>query len=271
MSISVIDNVTSSKASRAHRSAETARLFDEVAAATTDAARHDLIDQIIVLNLGVAQAVARRFRGRGIPDEDLEQVACMALVRAAQKFDLAHERDFLTYAVPTISGELKRHFRDVGWTIRPPRRIQEIQSKVIHAYRAGRDADTHPSAARLAAELDLPEDDVREALTVDGCFAPLSLDRPVHSEIGDTTIGETLADDDAATVQAVEARLLLAPALATLNERDRRIVHLRFVEERTQTDIGRELGITQMQVSRLITRILRDLRASLGDDLDHVA
>ena len=99
--------------------------------------RDELIDQVIVLNIGVAHAIAHRYRNRSVPVEDLEQVACMALVRAAHKFDVAQERDFLTYAVPTISGEIKRHFRDQGWTIRPPRRVQEIQSKVVNAYHHG--------------------------------------------------------------------------------------------------------------------------------------
>ena len=108
------------------RRIETTRIFALVAASSDEDLRHRLVNEAIVVNLGVAQAIARRFRGRGIPDDDLEQVAFTALVRAAHKFDLSHGRDFLTYAVPTMTGELKRHFRDHGWTVRPPRRIQEI-------------------------------------------------------------------------------------------------------------------------------------------------
>ena len=252
--------------SRAERRHETTRLFAKVAATSDQTERDALIDRIIVANVGVAQAIARRFRNRGLQDEDLEQVAYVALVRAAQKFDVTQDRDFLTYAVPTISGELKRHFRDHGWTIRPPRRIQEIQSRVVHAYKAGHEAGEPPSAARLAADLDLPEDDVREALTVEGCFIPASLDQHVRADGGTQTLGDTLAGDNEREVSALEARTLVGPALAHLSPRDQRIVHLRFVEERTQLEIGELLGITQMQVSRLLKRILRDLRAELGPD-----
>lgn len=245
------------------RRSETSRLLDLVAEASDDGLRHDLLNQVVVANLGVAQAMARRFRGRGIPDDDLEQVAYTALVRAAQKFDLTPDRDFLTYAVPTMSGELKRHFRDHGWTIRPPRRIQEIQSRVIHAYKAGHEAGQRPSASRLAIELDLPEADVAEALRVDGCFTPASLDKAVHAGNAVKTLGESLTSDDSAGVEALEAKLLLAPVLSGLPDRDRRILYLRFVEERTQREIGDELGVTQMQVSRLLHRILRDLRIQI--------
>ena len=118
MTVSVLDR----SASRVVRRQETARLLAE-AAQTTGKQRDDLLEQVIVLNIGVAHAIAHRYRNRSIPVEDLEQVACMALTRAAQKFDVSQDRDFLTYAVPTISGEIKRHFRDHGWTIRPPRRV----------------------------------------------------------------------------------------------------------------------------------------------------
>ena len=150
MTISTLDEAPS----RAVRREETARLLTE--ASTLKGKRRDqVIDQVIVLNIGVAHAIAHRYRNRSVPVEDLEQVACMALVRAAQKFDVDQNRDFLTYAVPTISGEIKRHFRDQGWTIRPPRRVQEIQSKVIHAYHHGEEHGAPPSAARIADQLDL--------------------------------------------------------------------------------------------------------------------
>ena len=224
--------------SRQERRTETARLFAEIADTTDAEAHQDLVNQVIVVNLRVAQALARRYSGRGIPDDDLEQVAYLALTRAAQKFDPGQGRDFLTYAVPTISGELKRHFRDHGWTIRPPRRVQEIQSRVIHAYKVGQETEAPPSPARLATQLDLDEADVREALTVEGCFTPASLDRPTRGDGSPRTVGELLADDDETVTQALEARLMLGPVLATLSARDRQILYLRFVEERTQAEIG---------------------------------
>ena len=259
MSISVLDR----SASRVVRRKETTRLLAEAAKATK-ATREDLLEQVIVLNIGVAHAIAHRYRNRSIPVEDLEQVACMALVRAAQKFDVSQDRDFLTYAVPTISGEIKRHFRDHGWTIRPPRRVQEIQSKVIHAYQHGEESGARPSAARLADQLGLPESDVAEALQAEGCFTPVSLDVPA-AEDGRAAI-DRLADADESDSRAMEARLVLSPALRKLTPRDRRILHLRFVEDRTQQEIGDELGVTQMQASRLLKRILETLRAELGPD-----
>jgi RNA polymerase sigma-B factor len=255
--------------SRTERRRETSRLFALLAEETDETRRKDLIDQVIVANLGVAQSVARRFRGRGLSDDDLDQVAYMALTRAAQKFDVSQDRDFLTYAVPTISGELKRHFRDLGWTIRPPRRIQEIQSRVIHAYRAGHEAGRPPSETKIAAELDLPVDQVREALRADGCFHPTSLDLRIgEDDSGERALGDTLATDDDAELAALEARAMLGPALATLSPRDRHILYLRFVEEKTQREIGEDLGVTQMQASRLLKRILGDLRGRLSEEPD---
>lgn len=208
---------------RRKRRSETSRLISQLVDTTDAEKRKDIIEQVIVINVGVAQAIASRYFGRGIPDDDLEQVSYVALTRAAQKFDPSQDRDFLTYAVPTISGELKRYFRDHGWTIRPPRRIQEIQSRVIHAYKAGHEAGQHPSADRLAAELNLPVSDVQEALSVDGCFAPASLDMPLTSDGGELTVGDMLVGDDSNEVGQLEARLDLSPALSALSPRDRRI------------------------------------------------
>ncbi len=259
MSISVLDRSTS----RGVRRQETARLLGESAQATGKT-REALLERVIILNIGVAHAIAHRYRNRSIAVDDLEQVACMALVRAAQKFDVSQNRDFLTYAVPTISGEIKRHFRDHGWTVRPPRRVQEIQSKVIHAYHHGEASGRPPSAARIADQLDLPESEVKEALQAEGCFTPVSLDVAVTDD-GRAAI-DRLTDQDATDARAMEARLVLNPALGKLSVRDRRILHLRFVEDRTQQEIGDELGVTQMQASRLLKRILETLRSELGPD-----
>jgi RNA polymerase sigma-B factor len=259
MVISAIDEAPT----RAVRREETARLLAK-AAQLKGRRRDQVIDQVIVLNIGVAHAIAHRYRNRSVAVEDLEQVACMALVRAAHKFDVDQNRDFLTYAVPTISGEIKRHFRDQGWTIRPPRRVQEIQSKVIHTYHRGEEHGAPPSAARIAEQLDLPVDDVAEALQAEGCFRPVSLDVPVTAD-GRPAIDQLTADEDSEQ-RALEARLILGPAVRHLSERDRKILRLRFVEDRTQQQIGDELGVTQMQASRLLKRILDQLRRDLGAD-----
>lgn len=259
MTITMVDRALP----RAARREQTAELLQH-ASECEGTRRDELLEQVIVLNIGVAHAIAHRYRNRSVAVEDLEQVACMALVRAAHKFDVSQERDFLTYAVPTISGEIKRHFRDQGWTIRPPRRVQEIQSKVVNAYHHGEEHGAPPSAAKLAEQLGLEESDVSEALQAEGCFRPVSLDVPI-TEDGRPAVDQLTAGEDA-DERALEARLMLGPAMRKLSPRDRRILYLRFVEDRTQQEIGNELGVTQMQASRLLKRILEQLRVELGPD-----
>ncbi|HET8603955.1 MAG TPA: sigma-70 family RNA polymerase sigma factor [Marmoricola sp.] len=251
-------SVPTSRADRQHKTAE----LLERACSTTDAdERNRLIDEVVLLNMCVARSIARRQCGKGIPQDDLEQVSYLALVRAAQKFDASRHRDFLSYAVPTIRGELKKHFRDHGWTVRPPRHVQEVQAKVIAeraelTQRLGR----NPTAAELAEAVDEDLAVVDEALGADGCFQPTSLDRPVGEDSG-TTLGDLLDEDhDEREQEIVEARVMLAPVVRRLSERDRRILSLRYFEGCTQQEIADDIGVTQMQVSRLITRIVRDIR-----------
>ena len=221
----------------------------------------DLIDRLISTNAGVARSMAARYRNRGIDLDDLEQVALLGLTKAAQRFDPEAGHDFLSYAVPTIRGELRRHFRDAGWMVRPPRRVQDLQSRISRAQdelesRLGRS----PRPSEVAKHLDVPLDDVVEALTADGCFAPTSLDGPVGD--GASSLGDLLGFDDH-SVAAAEARIVLEPLMRGLTERDRRILRMRFVDERTQQEIADAVGLTQAQVSRVLTRILAGLRADL--------
>ncbi len=215
--------------------------------------RERAINEVVIANMTVARSVASRYRGRGIPIEDLEQVAYLALVRAASRFDPEKADDFLTYAVPTIRGELKRHFRDHGWMVRPPRRIQEIQAAVSAEFAQADDRDV--TSEELAARLGVTPVDIREALQVRSCFHPAPLDTGADL----TSPARWLAADDH-DQDAAEARVLLVSLVKDLAPRDRLILYLRFYEGRTQSEIGEELGVTQMQVSRLLVRILRDLR-----------
>lgn len=256
---------------RAARDLETARLFDLAARSDSEGPRRELVIDAVLLNLHVARATARRFEGRGIPTEDLEQVASLALWRAAQRFDPGMGRDFLTYAVPFVTGELKHHFRDHGWMVRPPRRVQAIQSRVVDAFRSGVDSGRRPSFSRLAEQLDLTEPEVREAFLASGCFLPQSLDEPLNLGGGSPTLGESLPDIDRDDLAALERRLLLAPALASLSRQDRYVLHLRFVAEKSQDQIARELGVGQTHVSRQLMRILADLRSRLEGDRPEVA
>jgi RNA polymerase sigma-B factor len=256
----------STKAQRpcsADRAARTRELFLEASDATGEH-RAELLDAVIVLHLELAHAEAARYRNRGIPLDDLRQVAALALTKAARGYDVSTGHDFLSYAVPTIRGELRKHFRDHGWMIRPPRRIQELQSRINAAEgelsnRLGRS----PNPVEIADHLDECTENVIEALASDGCFLPASLDHAAGAD-GSTTLGDLLPVEDDA-VSAAEARLLLQPAIRHLGERDRRILAMRFCEGLTQREIAQRIGVTQMQVSRLLTRILGQLRTDVGE------
>ena len=209
-------------------------------------------------NLGVARSIARRYDNRGIPSEDLEQVACLGLVRAASRFDPTKSDDFLTYAVPTIRGEVRRYFRDYGWTVRPPRRIQELQTALnADVFDAGRGAG-EDSEVKIAARLGVDTDLVREARAAQGCFTPTSID--ALSDVDSEPLVASIADAGLDPHAAVEARVILRSLTQELKPRDRLILYLRFVEGRTQAEIGEEIGVTQMQVSRLLERILTRMR-----------
>lgn len=214
--------------------------------------------------MGVARSVAGRYLNHGLEDDDILQVAYGALTRAARAFDPDRHKDFLSYAVPTIRGEIKKHFRDLGWTVRPPRRIQETQARISRAKGVLTQQVGHsPRPSELAEHLDLDVDEVIEAMSADGCFTPTSLDRPVTLDgSGSATLGDLLGENDPDRSN-VEARVVLAPVVRRLKERDRRILYMRFFEERTQQEIAEDIGVTQMQVSRLLSRIMRDLRREL--------
>jgi RNA polymerase sigma-B factor len=250
-------------AARAERARRTAELFRQVAETDDPVRRQALLDEVVLINRCVAEAVAARYRGRGVPQEDLEQSAFEGLVRAVHKFDPNLSTDLLTYAVPTIRGLVQRWFRDQSWMVRPPRSIQEMQWKVSRsASTLAQELGREPSHEEIRADLGCTADDVTEAVQALGCFQPSSLDRPVAG-ILNTTLGDVIADQDEHLFDEVDARAVLEPALRGLPERDRRVLYLRFFEERSQKEIGAELGITQTQVSRLLDRILRDLRQQL--------
>jgi RNA polymerase sigma-B factor len=251
--------------SRRQRRERTARAMAALADGPGESRRQELLDYVVRINMGVARTVAARYFKRGVDDDDLIQVAYMALTRAARDFDPGRHQDFLSYAVPTIRGELKKHFRDQGWMVRPPRRVQEAQARITRAESAlSQELGRPVRPSEIAARLDMDLDDVIEALAADGCFSPSSLDRPVATagEPGGVTLVDLLGEADTGT-PAAEARVVLAPVVRKLKARDRRIVYLRFFEQKSQQEIADEIGVTQMQVSRLLARILRDLRKEL--------
>lgn len=252
-----------SSASRA-RNERTRELFTMALASESVAERQQLLDQVIVLHLELAHAEAKRYRSRGVPLDDLRQVAALALTKATNGYDVTTGHDFLSYAVPTIRGELRKHFRDHGWMIRPPRRIQELQARInVAGAELAHELGRAPVPTEIARRLEEPEASVIEALASDGCFVPASLDHPAGGD-GLTTLGDLLPHDDL-DHQASEARLVLRPVLRSLSDRDRQILTMRFYEGLTQREIASRIGVTQMQVSRLLTRILGQLRSDVGD------
>ncbi len=214
----------------------------------------------------VAEAVARRYARRSVPVEDLTQIAYLALVRAVRSFDPTHERDLLAYAVPTMTGEIRRHFRDHSWTIRPPRDVQRAHTRLVRTGVA-LDRVDDASVSALATEVEESVDVVREALLARSCFSLVSLDSPVGGESG----GEDHLTRDVAdpaveeSLERTEARLLVRPLLATLTPRDRELLRLRFGQELSQREIGEQLGMSQIQVSRCLQRLLLQLRGALAE------
>lgn len=222
------------------------------------------MDEIVLVNMGVAAAVAAQYRGRGVSTEDLQQVAYLALVQATRHYDHSLGSDFLSYCVPTIRGEIRHYFRDHGWIVRPPRRVQELQARVFLAEQEltstmGR----MPHRAEVAAMIGATRQEVGEAVGVSGCYTPLSLDQPASGPVP-TTLGDVVTEPED-EYSAVEERLALAAAIRRLRRRDRQILFLRFFHDRTQQQIAEEIGVTQMQVSRLLRLICQSLRDSLSE------
>jgi RNA polymerase sigma-B factor len=246
---------------RLSRAARTEVLL-KAASSASPADRTSLLEQVIELNMVMASQVASRYSRRGVPLEDLEQVAYLALIKAVRGYQDGPGRSFMAYAVPTIRGELRKYFRDLGWTVRPARRIQEAQAWIRGCedelcQKLGR----APTPTEIAAHLDLDLDTVVEALSANGLFSPSSLD--AGTEHG-ATLGGQLGEEDPG-FRAAEARAALAPLLGRLSQRERQMLEMRFWQGATQSEIGAALGVTQMQVSRLLSSLMLRLRDELLD------
>ena len=221
------------------------------------AAREELIRRFLPL----ARQLARRYRRGNEPLDDLMQIACLGLVKAVDRFDPDRGVAFSSYAVPTILGELKRYFRDTGWSVRVPRSLQERALAVHHAVeRLGRRLGRSPTPAEVAEALDLTLEQVLEAMEAALAYEAISLDTPRSSGEGDDgSVSDTLGEEDA-RFELVEYGATLGPCLRDLPPRDRLVLHLRFVEDLTQTQIAERIGVSQMHVSRLIRKALGHLR-----------
>ncbi|WP_432026013.1 RNA polymerase sigma factor SigF [Streptomyces sp. 1222.5] len=220
---------------------------------------------LIEMNMSLVRFAAARFRSRGAEEmEDIVQVGMIGLIKAIDRFELSREVEFTSFAVPYIVGEIKRFFRDTSWAVHVPRRLQEARVQLARANeelrsRLGRT----PTVKELSELMSLPEDEVVEAQLASNGYKSASLDAAISgSEDGEAALADFIGDEDAA-LGLVEDFHALAPMIAELGERDRRIIHWRFVEELTQAEIGERLGVSQMHVSRLISRLLARLREGM--------
>jgi RNA polymerase sigma-B factor len=220
-----------------------------------------LRDQLVAAHMSLAAYLARRFANRGQPLEDLVQVASVGLLKAIDRFDPGLGVEFSTYATTTIVGELKRHLRDRGWAVRAPRRMQDLYltlSQVIDSL--SQELGRSPNIAELAAEVQVSEEDVLEALEAGQAYRFASLDAPAPADVPSGDLSERLGQEDEELARA-EERATLDPLLERLPDRQRQVVELRFFDGLTQSEIARRLGISQMQVSRLLTRSVAQLRS----------
>jgi RNA polymerase sigma-B factor len=256
---------TSGDPSRDSDYADLAPLFAELAELPADhPGRAALRAQLVTGYLPVVQHIARRFSGRGEPVDDLEQAGTIGLLNAVDRFEPSRGIDFLSYAVPTITGEIRRHFRDRTWSMRVPRRLKDLQGAINGAVGPlSQQLGRAPRPTEIAAHLGLPTEEVVDGLRAQQAYRAASLDELVTG--ADTTLTDTLGDVDA-DLDKVEYRESLAPLLDELPERERTILLLRFFGGLTQTQIADRVGISQMHVSRLLSQTLARLRRRMTEE-----
>ncbi|CAL9341553.1 SigB/SigF/SigG family RNA polymerase sigma factor [Streptomyces sp. enrichment culture] len=241
---------------------DTARDFERLAALPQGPKREELCSRLVEAWLPMAHRLAAKYRNRGESLEDLEQVAALGLVKAVNRYDPAMGTPFVPFAVPTITGEIRRHFRDHTWDVHVPRRVQELRNKVRAAVRELNTAvdDRTPSVREIAAHTGLSEEDVSAGLEAMETFRSLSLDASASADSDDGySLVDTLGHTEAAYDTAV-AREAVKPCLRELPERQRKVLYLRYFRDMTQSRIGKELGISQMHVSRLLSKSCERVR-----------
>ena len=239
-------------------------LFAEFALLTDDdPKRPALRDQLISEHLGLVTHIARKYANRGEPLDDLIQVGTIGLIKAIDRFEPDKGFEFSTFAMPTIVGEIKRYFRDKTWAVRVPRRLQELGASVSKAVTdLSQQLDRSPTAQEIATHLKIELDDVVEAINANSAYSTVSLDTAFDPEA--PSLGDRFGSVDEA-LEGVEYRESLKPLLLALPEREKDILVMRFFENKSQTEIARTLGISQMHVSRILAQTLTKLRTSLQD------
>ncbi|MEU9984737.1 RNA polymerase sigma factor SigF [Streptomyces sp. NPDC050856] len=242
------------------------RFFERLAALEEGTAEYQYVrNTLIELNLSLVKYAATRFRNRSDQMEDIVQVGTIGLIKAIDRFELTREVEFATFAMPCVIGEIKRFFRDTSWSVHVPRRLQELRIDLARANdELFQRLDRSPTAAELADHLGLTEDEVVEGLVAANGYSAGSLDLPLDDGGGDSseTLGDRLGESDR-DMELVENVQALKPLIEEFDERDREILRMRYVEEMTQARIGAELGVSQMHVSRLLSRITARLREGL--------
>ncbi|WP_245916516.1 RNA polymerase sigma factor SigF [Nocardioides gansuensis] len=243
-----------------------AALFQQLLGDGTDAERSVARDELVHLHLPLVEHCARRFRNRGEPHEDLVQVGTIGLIKAIDRFETDRGVEFSTYATPTIIGEIKRYFRDKGWAIRVPRRLQELRMQIgSTAAELSHKLGRSPTPRELAEAIGCTVEEIVEGIESANAYSTLSLDASDDSGDGPPSMLDSLGIDDAG-LEHVEIRESVKPLLEGLGEREKRILLLRFFRNMTQSQIAEEIGVSQMHVSRLLTRTLAQLRQSLEAD-----
>jgi RNA polymerase sigma-B factor len=224
-------------------------------------------DQLLVDLMPLVRALASRYAGRGEPLEDLVQVGALGLIKAVDRFDVERGVEFSSYAVPTIVGEIRRHFRDKAWAMHVPRRLKELSVRLSRMLdELTTELGRSPTVAELAEATGVEEEDVIDALDAAHAYSTRSLQAPFDDE-GEDSLFDKLGVDEQGYVD-VEDESLVSAGLAALDDRERRIVELRFFDEMTQSQIAAELGISQMHVSRLLRRALSTMRGRIEELMD---
>jgi RNA polymerase sigma-B factor len=248
-----------------HENAQLFGVFCDLTA--TEAARLAARDGLVALHLPLVEHCARRFRNRGEPFEDLVQVGTIGLIKSIDRFDLDRGVEFSTYATPTIIGEIKRYFRDKGWAIRVPRRLQELRMQI-----GSTTADLNqtlgrsPTVRELAEAIGCSVEEIIEGIESSNAYSTLSLDATEDSDDNGASMLEMMGLDDE-ELEHIEIRESIKPLLEALPAREKRILLLRFFKNMTQSEIAEEIGVSQMHVSRLLSRTLEQLRTSLQESV----
>lgn len=227
----------------------------------------DAREKLVMSHLNLVRFIANKFKNRGEPIDDLIQVGYLGLLKAIDRFDPSRGLEFTTFATPTIMGEIKRHFRDKGWSVRVPRRLQELSAKVNQA------TDTltsqlqrSPTIAEIADYLDATVDEVLEAMESSSAYSSVSLEAPSGADDDDTpSVIDRYATEDS-DLAFTDDRIIIEEALASFSPRERDVIEMRFLKGMTQIEIAEKLGISQVQVSRLLRRTLKKIQDKIDPE-----